>query len=66
MSKVITFSNPYMINKEVLFLGQIFEKEISMNLHILRPPESENYIFSGWSVCVSVISITQKQITTES
>ena len=48
-----------------------------MNLHVLRSPESENYIFSVWSVCMcvrmcvcmsvcaSVISITQKRITAE-
>ena len=50
---------------KVLFLGQIFEFEILMVLHDLRPPESENHILSVWSVCVSVISITQKQITAE-
>ena len=33
-----------------------------MDLHVLRSPESENPILSGWSVCTSVISITQKQI----
>ena len=41
-----------------------------MDLHVLMSPESENHIFSVWSVymcvCVSVISITQKQITAES
>ena len=36
-----------------------------MDLHVLKPSESENNIFSVWSVCVSVISITQKQITAE-
>ena len=44
-----------------------------MDLHVLRSPESENHIFSKWSDCmcvclcvrVSVISITQKQITAE-
>ena len=46
-----------------------------MDLHVLRPPEYENHIFSEWSVCVcvcvclyacvSVISITQKVITAE-
>ena len=45
-----------------------------MGLHILRPPESENYIIRVWFVCmcaclfvcVPVISITQKQIAAES
>ena len=39
---------------------------ILMDLHVLRSPESENYTFSVWSVCVSVISIIKKQITAES
>ena len=63
--------------KELLNLGQIFEMDILMDLHVLRSPEPENHI--GWSVwvyvcvcvcvcawvCVSmsVISITQKRIT---
>ena len=34
------------------FLGQIFEVEILMELHVLRYPESEKHIFSVWSVCV--------------
>ena len=42
-----------------------------MDLHVLKSPESENHIFSVWSVCmslyvcVSLITITQKQITVE-
>ena len=36
-----------MAEKE-LFWGQIFEMEILMDLHVLRSPESENHIFSGW------------------
>ena len=46
-----------------------------MDLHVLWPPESENPIFSIWSmcvcmriracVCVCVISITEKQIAAE-
>ena len=55
--------------EKVLFLGEIFEMEILMDLHVMRAPESENHILSIWSVCmcicVSVISITQKQITAE-
>ena len=55
--------------EKVLFLGQIFEMEILMDLHFMMSPESENNIFSVGSVCmcvyVSVISITQKQITAE-
>ena len=60
--------------KKVLFLGQIFEMETFMDLHIMKIPKSENHIFSDWSVrmcvcvcacvcvCVSVISQIQKQI----
>ena len=50
-----------------MFLGQIFEVEILMDLHVLRSPESEKHIFSKWSacVCVTFISITQKQNTAE-
>ena len=52
--------------EKILFWGQIFEVEILMDGHILRSRESEKHIFSVSSVCVSVISITQKQITAES
>ena len=40
--------------EKVLLLGQIFEMEIIMDLHVLRSPESENHIFSDWSVCKCV------------
>ena len=66
-----------MVEKE-LFSGQIFEMEVLINLHDMTTPESENHIFNVWFVCVcvscvcfcvrayvSVISITQKQITAE-
>ena len=43
----------YRIEK-VLFSGRFFEIEFSLDLHVLRSPESENHVFSGWSVCVSV------------
>ena len=38
-----------------------------MDLHVLKSPNPENHIFSGWSkcVCLSVINITQKQIIAE-
>ena len=53
----------YAMVEKVLFLDLIFEKELLMDLHVMRSPESENHIFSVWSVCmcvcVSVISITQ-------
>ena len=48
---------------KVLICGQIFELAILMGLHVLRSPESENHIFSCWSVCESVIIIIQKQVT---
>ena len=57
-----------MVEKE-LFLSQIFEMEVLMDLHVMKSLESENYIFNVWSVCMyvymSAISITQKQITAE-
>ena len=43
--------------KKVLFVGQIFEIEILVDLHFLRTPESENHIFRGWSVCVCLLSV---------
>ena len=50
-----------------MLCSQIFEIEFLMDLNALNPsksPESENHIFSGWPmrVCVSVTSITQKQV----
>ena len=42
-----------------------------MDLRVMRTPESKSHIFSVWSVCmyvcvcVSVISIAQRQITAE-
>ena len=53
MNETYYFLLLYMADK-VLFLGQIFEMEILMDLHVLRSPESENHIFSGWSVSVCV------------
>ena len=50
--------------EKALFLSQIFEMEILIDLHIWgRLPESENHISSGCSV--SVTSITLKQIIAE-
>ena len=51
------------MEEKVLFCGQIFKMEILMDLHALRSPEFENNLFRGWPVCVSVISITQKEFT---
>ena len=52
-----------MVEKE-LFLSQIFEMEVLMDLHVMKSLESENYIFNVWSVCMyvcmSAVSITQK------
>ena len=45
--------------ENVLFLDQIFEMEILIDLQFLSPPESEIHTLSGW--CVRAISITQKQ-----
>ena len=52
--------------EKVWFLDQIFEMEILMDLHVMRSPESENHIFSVWSVCLCVcFHKTQKQTTAE-
>ena len=51
-AKLFTFS--YLSVEKLLYLGQIFEMEILMDLHVLRSPESENHIFSKWSVCLCV------------
>ena len=57
-----------------MFSGQIFEIEFLMELFVLRSPESENCIYSGWGACVcvclcacvcvckSVVHTIQKQI----
>ena len=50
---LFTFSYPYMVEK-VLFLGQIFEMGILMDLHAIRTSESDNYIFSAWFVCLCI------------
>ena len=42
------------ISIESIVLSQIFEVEILMDLHVLKSPESENHIFSTWSVCMRV------------
>ena len=48
------FYYPYLVNK-VLLLRQIFEVEISMELHVFRSLESENLILGvGLCVCVCV------------
>ena len=54
-------------HEKVLFLGQIYKMEILIDLPILRSPESENHIYSDLCVCMclTVINITQKQITAE-
>ena len=52
------------MEEKVLFLGQIFEMEILMDLHVMKTPESKKshfYRLVSVHVCVSVISITQKQ-----
>ena len=64
---IIIFSYLCMVEK-ALFLGQIFEMEILMDLHVTRTRESKNHIFSfGVCICmcvrVSVINIIKKQIT---
>ena len=40
--------------RKYCFWYQIFKMEILMDLHVLRSTESENHIFSVWSVCICV------------
>ena len=51
------------ISRESIVFGSSFWKR---DLHVFRSHESENHIFSAWSVCmhvcVSVISIAQKKL----
>ena len=42
-----------------------FKAEILMDLHVLRFPEAKNKILCSWSVCVPIISMSQKQIVAE-
>ena len=44
----------HLMIEKVLFLGQIFEMEILVDLHDLSPVESENYILNVSSVCMCV------------
>ena len=46
----ITFSYRCKTEK-VSFLGQVFESDILLDLHVWTFPESENFIFGVWSVC---------------
>ena len=62
-----SFSSPYMIEK--IFLYQIFKMNILMDFQVLRSLEYEKSHFQRLVcvyLCVSVISITQKQVTAES
>ena len=59
LDTILLSLTPVMVEK-VLFLSQIFEMEILIDLHVMRTPESENQILNVWSMCVSAISITQK------
>ena len=46
---VYTYSVYILLYTEsIIFLDQIFEIEISMNLHVLRSPEFKYHIFSGY------------------
>ena len=38
--------------EKALFLGQILEIEILIDLQILKSVESKNNIFSSWYVCL--------------
>ena len=50
---IFTSLYPCMIQK-VFILGQFFEMQILMDLHVLKSPESENDIFSRWSLSLCV------------
>ena len=60
------------MGEKILFLGQIFEIELLMNLRVFRFPQSKNLIFSGLPayvcgcrrlcVCVCVSSLNNSQI----
>ena len=43
---VILLSLTHVMVEKVLFLGQLFEMEILMDLHAMRSSESENHVFS--------------------
>ena len=38
---------------------------ILMDSHVLQSPESENHIFSSWSLSVCIINVTPKKILPE-
>ena len=42
------------ISRQSIVLGWNFEMQTLMDIHVLRSPESENHIFSVWSVCMCV------------
>ena len=58
--------SPTLISRESIVLGQIFEVDILMDLNVLRLPETENHIFSGWSVytCVCLCICYQHNLKT--
>ena len=59
--KFCTFPYPHIV-KEVLFLGQIFKTEFFARLICFEVPWiRKNHGFSGWSLCVLIISITHVQ-----
>ena len=51
VSNIFTFFYLYMLEK-VLFQGHIFELEISMDLHVLRPPLNPRIIFLAVGLCI--------------
>ena len=50
----LLLSLTHVIVEKVLFSGKIFEIEILMDLHVLRPPKSEKHIFSFWSIARNI------------
>ena len=50
------------IIEKILFWRQISEIEIFIQLYVLRYPELENQIFSGWPLCVLVCVRKRKPV----
>ena len=53
------FTFTYLLVENALFLGQIFNLKILLDLHVLRSSKSENQFLVVGCVCVSVIIITK-------
>ena len=54
MYHIYTFTFSYLYVEKVLFLGQIFEVEILMDLHVLRTPNPK-IILLWFDLCVCLL-----------